>query len=177
MCLQLFPPLVIYAAAVGRLEQNNLPWLTDREERNGRNHYFPVKIFLKQRGAELCMLRGVFGPLINSGGPISPSKAFLIISPVEKAALNAVEMILHEHVCLCLGDLRAFCKIVLLNSSEIHWEYTRKLEISVICCSLIAAEGVASVRNSNSWSWLECEKASRFATLAKPDILPVQLVT
>lgn len=81
MCLQLFPPLVIYAAAVGRLEQNNLPWLTDGEERNGRNHYFPVKISLKQRGAELCMLRGVFGPLINSRGPISPSKAFLIISP------------------------------------------------------------------------------------------------
>jgi len=113
-------PLVIYAVAVGRLEQNNLPWLTDGEERNGRNHYFPVKISLKQSRAELCMLRGVFGPLINSRGPISPSKAFLIISPVEKAALNAVEMILQEHVCLCLGDLQAFCRIILLKSLEIH---------------------------------------------------------
>lgn len=33
------------------------------------------------------------------------------------------------------------------------------------------------MRVSNSWWWLECEKASRFATLAKPDIRPVQLVT
>lgn len=96
MCLWLFPLSVICAAAVGRLEQNNLLWLTDREERNGRNHYFPVKISLKQRGVELCMLRGVFGPLINSRGPISPSKAFLIISPVEKAALNIEEMILQS---------------------------------------------------------------------------------
>lgn len=120
MCLRRLPPPVIYAASVGRLEQNNLPWLTDGEERNGRNHYFPVKISLKQRGAELCMLRGVFGPLINSRGPISPSKAFLIISPVEKAALNAVEMILQGHVCLFLGGLQAFCGIISLKSSEIH---------------------------------------------------------
>lgn len=120
MCLQLFPPRVIYAEVVRRLEQNNLPWLTAEEERSGRNHYFPVKISLKQRGAELCMPRGVFGPLINSRGPISPSKAFLIISPVEKAALNAVEMMLQEHVCLCLGDLQAFGGTLLLKQSEIH---------------------------------------------------------
>jgi len=99
---------VIYAVAVGRLEQNNLPWLTDTEERNGRNHYFPVKISLKQRGTELCMLRGVFGPLISSRGPISPSKAILIISSVEKAALNTAEMILQEHIFLSVGDLCTF---------------------------------------------------------------------
>lgn len=121
-CLWVFPLPVICAAAVGRLEQNNLPWLTDREERNGRNHYFPVKISLKQRGVELCMLRGVCGPLINSRGPISPSKAFLIISPVEKAALNVEEMILTEHVCLCLGDLQAFWGSVLLKILEVHWK-------------------------------------------------------
>lgn len=39
---------------------------------------------------------GCFGPLINSRGPISPSKAFLIISPVEKAALNIEEMTLQS---------------------------------------------------------------------------------
>lgn len=99
---------VIYAVAVGRLEQNNLPWLTDTEERNGRNHYFPVKISLKQRDTELCMLRGVFGPLISSRGPISPSKAILIISSVEKAALNTAEMILQEHIFLSVGDLCTF---------------------------------------------------------------------
>lgn len=111
-------PPVIYAVAVGRLEQNNLPWLTDTEERNGRNHYFPVKISLKQRGAELCMLRGVFGSLINSRGPISPSKAVLIISSIEKAALNTVEMILQQHIFLSVGDLQAFCRIILLKLFE-----------------------------------------------------------
>lgn len=75
---------------LGDLSRINLPQLTDTGERSGSNHYFAVKIFLKQRGAELCMLRVVFGSLINSRGPISPSKAFLIISPVEKTALNIV---------------------------------------------------------------------------------------
>lgn len=56
----------------------------------------------------------------NSRGPISPSKAFLIISPLEKAAFNAVEMILQEHVCLCVGELQAFCGIISLKASEIH---------------------------------------------------------
>lgn len=66
------------------------------------------------------MLRGVRGPLINSRGPISPTKAFLIIIRVEKAALNIEEMILTEHVCLCLGDLQAFCGSVLLKTLDVH---------------------------------------------------------
>lgn len=63
---------------------NNLSLVNHHRRKEWRGPLCACQDFHETKGAELCMLRGVLGPLISSRGPILSSKALLIINHAER---------------------------------------------------------------------------------------------